>query len=67
MSAEVSGVGAVVPIGRPMANTSAWVLDSRLHLVPDGVVGELYLGGVQSARGYAVSYTHLTLPTSALV
>ncbi|WP_344716263.1 amino acid adenylation domain-containing protein, partial [Gordonia defluvii] len=53
MSAEVSGVGAVVPIGRPMANTSAWVLDSRLHLVPDGVVGELYLGGVQSARGYA--------------
>ncbi|UQE74423.1 non-ribosomal peptide synthase/polyketide synthase [Gordonia sp. PP30] len=53
MSAELTEVGELVPIGRPMPNTSALVLDHRLHPVPDGVAGELYLGGVQSARGYA--------------
>ncbi|HMS75862.1 non-ribosomal peptide synthetase [Gordonia sp. (in: high G+C Gram-positive bacteria)] len=42
-----------VPIGIPMWNSTSHVLDGRLHRVPDGVVGELYLGGVQLARGYA--------------
>ncbi|MDL9937936.1 non-ribosomal peptide synthase/polyketide synthase, partial [Gordonia sp. ABSL1-1] len=42
-----------VPIGIPMWNSSAVVLDSRLRRVPLGVPGELYLGGVQLARGYA--------------
>ena len=49
---QVRDPGAGISIGRPIANTSVWVLDSNLEPCPVGVPGELYIGGDGLALGY---------------
>lgn len=44
--------GSRIPIGKPITGTSIYLLDDRLRPVPEGVVGEICVGGASVARGY---------------
>jgi len=49
---EIQNRQITIPIGAPIANTTIFIMDSRLRLVPLGISGEIYIGGPGVCRGY---------------
>lgn len=50
--AEERSADSAIPVGRPIPNAQVYILDEHLRVLPIGVVGNLYIGGVGVARGY---------------
>ena len=51
-AAAGAGFSAATPVGRPLADARAYLLDERMRPVPRGSLGRLYIGGACLARGY---------------
>jgi amino acid adenylation domain-containing protein/non-ribosomal peptide synthase protein (TIGR01720 family) len=51
-AADLAAAGGGSVIGRPIPDLSVHLLDRRLHLLPPGAPGEIYVGGAGVARGY---------------
>jgi amino acid adenylation domain-containing protein len=49
---EITGVVETIPVGKPISNSSAYIIDSSGQLCAVGVVGEICVGGDGLARGY---------------
>ncbi|UII31899.1 amino acid adenylation domain-containing protein [Fulvivirga ulvae] len=49
---KVVPAGSIIPIGRPIANTSVYILDKYMNRQPIGVEGDIYIEGVGLAQGY---------------
>ena len=50
---KISAEDELITIGKPIDNTHVYILDENSRLVPDGLEGEIYIGGAGIARGYA--------------
>jgi amino acid adenylation domain-containing protein len=48
----IDEIRVTIPIGRSLSNTTVYILNKELNVVPVGAVGELYIGGEGVARGY---------------
>ena len=49
---DIGATSGSIPIGRPIGNTTVYILDPHMHPLPPNLAGELFIGGLGLARGY---------------